>query len=97
MKLLIAPLFLFSCGLLPSFPGLAEPSAAQNVTAPIASVAQLVEPESLWRFAWLSVLLVLFFPKVREPLVGVWTALFKAAAIPFLLLREWHDSKFGAK
>jgi len=87
-------LLLASCGMLkPSLPSL--PGVGGAVASPVASVAKFVEPESLWRFAWLSIILVLFFPKIREPLVSLWTAIFRAIAIPFLLMRAWYESKFG--
>ena len=89
------PVFLLvSCGArMPSLPSL--PGTDGAAASPAATVAKFVEPESLWRFAWLSIILVLFFPKIREPLVSLWTAIFRAIAIPFLLIRAWYESKFG--
>jgi len=59
----------------------------QTATAEILETAS----ESLWRFGWISILLVLFFPRVREPILGLWTAMLKALAIPFLAIRRWFD------
>jgi len=86
------PVFLLvSCGaLMPSLPSL--PSGGGSAS-PVSSVAKFVEPESLWRFAWLSIILVLFFPKIREPLVGLWTAIFRAITVPFMAVRDFYDKK----
>ena len=59
----------------------------QTATAEILDTVS----ESLWRFGWISILLVLFFPRVREPLLGLWMAMLRALAIPFLAIRRWFD------
>ena len=59
----------------------------QTATAELISTAS----DGLWKFGWMSILLVLFFPKVREPILGLWTALLGAIAIPFLADRQWFD------
>ena len=83
--------------LTPSLPSVPSLTSVDHVsTSTVADAIGFVQPENLWRFAWLSVLLVLFFPSVREPVTRLWAAIFKALAIPFLLMRAWFDSKFGA-
>ena len=57
----------------------------QTATAELISTAS----DGLWKFGWMSILLVLFFPKV--PILGLWTALLGAIAIPFLAVRQWFD------
>jgi hypothetical protein len=32
---------------------------------------------------------------VREPLVNLWTAIFRALAIPFVFIRDWYDRRSG--
>ena len=53
--------------------------------------------DQIGNFAWLSVILVLFFPRMRDPLVGLWTAIFGALSIPFLALRKWYENRSNVK
>ncbi len=48
---------------------------------------------NLWSWAWLSVLLLLFLPGIRQPMLTLWTAIFNALAIPFLFIREKFDTR----
>jgi len=68
--------------------------AAPTTTPSVPSVTEV--NNFLWQFGWLSVLLLLFFPAVREPIVGLWTAIFRTLAIPFLAIRHWYDRKIGS-
>ena len=68
-------------------------SAPVSTTIPGAQALQLVEPQNLWRFGWLSFALVFVFPAIRKPIVSLWTAIFNALALPFLVIRRWYDEK----
>ena len=83
---------LASCNMMPSMPWSSTPEVVveapkQTATAELLDTAT----ESIWRFGWMAIFLVLVFPRMREPLVTLWTALFQALAIPFLALRRWYD------
>jgi len=80
-----------SCGIMQGVVDFVSP-ASPEVTDPKPLP---VGTEDLYRFGWLSILLVLFFPKVREPLVNLWTAIFRALAIPFVFIRDWYDRRSG--
>jgi hypothetical protein len=85
--------FLFalcSCGLMEF---VASPFTSQEVGAEDPKSVLPVETEDIFRFGWLSIFLVLVFPKVREPLVNLWTSIFRALAIPFVYLRERFDGR----
>jgi len=73
----------------PKLPGTGVADGALNATG--------VTLDQIGNFAWLSVILVLFFPKMREPLVTLWTAIMGALAVPFIALRYWADSRFGSR
>jgi len=79
-----------------SAPTLAPPSAPTptTITPALPSVSSV--NETLWQFGWLSVLLLLFFPAIREPLVQLWTSIFRTLAIPFLAVRHWYDNKISS-
>jgi len=64
-------------------------------TSPIPSVSNI--GDTLWQFGWLSILLLLFFPAIRVPIVGLWTAIFNTLAVPFLAARAWYDGKSSKK
>jgi len=79
-------------GLLPSSPMPQSPGAG----GPIGLAQQGLEiasPQSLWSYAWLSILLVLFFPQVRRPVTALWSAVFRALAVPFIAIRRKFDSR----
>ena len=85
-------LLMASCNMLPSMPW--SSSSEVVVEAPKqTATAELLDTASqtLWKFGWMAIFLVLVFPRMREPLVTLWTALFRALAIPFLALRRWYD------
>lgn len=81
----------------PKLPSLPGTSGGAPMTQPGAGVVSqslnIVQPENLWRFGWLSIVLVLFFPQIRQPLVNLWTSIFRAMAVPFLLIRDKYESK----
>lgn len=78
------------CGMLPSFG--AAPEVVTTVPPSVPTTLPVLT-DTVWRFGWLSLLLILFLPGVRAPLLSFWTAIFNALAIPFLALRRWYDSK----
>lgn len=81
-----------SCASLNPFSGFGESTAqklppANNVTGSISDVT-----ESAKSWAYLSILLVFIFPKMREPIVNFLTAVFTALAIPFEMLTDKYNS-----
>jgi beta-lactamase regulating signal transducer with metallopeptidase domain len=68
----------------------APPLAADPVTGIFDSATT-----GLWSWAWLSILLLLFLPGIRQPLLVLWTAVFRALAIPFLFVRQKFDIRAG--
>jgi len=93
--LLVCSLFLFAlsgCGIVSSIlPSSSEPV----VSAPTGVIASTIHETgaTLWKFAWLSVLLLLFLPSIRVPLVGLWKALFRLLAIPLVWLEKYLRDK----
>ena len=100
--LVLGGITLFGCSMLnpfssgPSLPKLPGTGNAAGATGG-ALAASGVTIDQIGNFAWLSVILVLFFPKMREPLVSLWTAIFGTLAIPFIAARHWADAKFASK
>jgi len=48
----------------------------------------------LYQWWWMGLVLVLFFPQVREPIIQFWTAIFRALAVPFEFMRmKWDNYK----
>ena len=89
---LVLLLMLTGCNMVPSWPW--SSSSEVVVEAPKqTATAELLDTASqmLWKFGWMAIFLVLVFPRMREPLVTLWTALFRALTIPFLALRRWYD------
>jgi hypothetical protein len=77
-------LFLAACqGLAPSPDIQLEAPSLPGITPAV---------DSLWKFGWLSVLLVFIFPGIRVPLVTLWTTILRCLAIPF----AWARSKFDS-
>ena len=73
-------------------------SSAPPVSLPVAPPPAILPSvgglgDTLWQFGWLSILLLLFFPAVRGPIVGLWTAIFNTLALPFLAIRDWYDAR----
>ncbi len=97
-KVIVIMLCTWGCGMFgPSLPSLPKPQAPTSVAGTTSNVVtgavNFVQPESLWRFAWMSVLLTLFFPQIRQPLVHLWTSIFRAMAVPFMFIRDKYESK----
>ena len=72
----------------PKLPGTGGGGASGALATTETTLAQI------GNFAWLSVILVLFFPKMREPLVNLWTAILGALSIPFMAAKSWADKRF---
>jgi len=89
MKLLYPLALLASCSLIPdTLTG--GPTAVPSI--PSVDTIETVT-SSAWRFAWLSLLLLIFLPGVKRPLLTFWTAVFRALSIPFMAVRDWYESK----
>lgn len=80
------------CSLLPSLGGSYEPSSTETFPAATNSVVGWFRPDNIMRFGWLSIFLVLVFKRLRQPIVTLWTAIFRALAIPFIEVRRRYDS-----
>ena len=100
--LVLGGITLFGCSMLnpfssgPSLPKLPGTGNAAGATGG-ALAASGVTIDQIGNFAWLSVILVLFFPKMREPLVSLWTAILGALSIPFMAAKSWADKRFQPK
>ena len=96
---LFALLGLAACSIfpIPSFLGGSPAQVDAGVIEEGAVAATSSFLSQISRFAWLSVLLVLFFPTIRTPLVNLWTSIFGALAIPFLAIRQWYDNRSNPK
>jgi len=77
----------FSGPSLPKLPKTPMPGGATGTTLQATGVTL----EQLSNFAWLSVILVLFFPKMREPLVNLWTQLLSMLTLPFIFIQDWAE------
>ena len=85
--ILVALALLVSCSGLATLPFV----GSSEESAEVGAVAEVTN--NLWRFGWLSAILVLLLPQVREPLVVLWSAIFRALAVPFLAIRQWFDDR----
>ena len=100
LSLLSLLVLLGSCSLLsssPSLPSLPGGSPIGQAAPPTGVVTKTVSEatDQVWRWAWLSVLLVLVFPSARAPIVGFIKALFTVLALPLNHLILLYDQKFG--
>ena len=91
--LLLFLFFMVSCSSLNPFPKVPEvlPSSvykppANQVTG---TVSDLTDTAKSW--AWLSIILVFFFPKMREPLVHLLTSVANTISIPFDFLTDKYS------
>jgi hypothetical protein len=91
--LAVAALVVASCSILNPFSGASGETSNIPTVVPdfVGSPA-----ESLWKFAWLSVLLVFIFPAVRAPLTTLWTTILNLLVLPFSALKSWLEAKLGS-
>ena len=47
----------------------------------------------LVEFRWWMLIGLLFFPQVREAIGTFLVAIFRAAQVPFLMIRQWYESR----
>jgi len=81
-----------SCGILSSgFPRPSLPVAPPSGVVESALAVSDSTLDQIGNFAWLSILLVLFLPGIRKPLVSLWTSIFGAFSVPFMALRKWYE------
>ena len=94
MKYLI-PLLLLSSGsaLTPSLPTLPTPSASTTPTTQVGAAMKGVE-DSLWNYAWLSIILVFVFPSMRAPIVALLKALFTVLRLPLDHVIMLYNQKY---
>ncbi len=54
----------------------------------------------VYQWWWMSLVLVLLFPQIRQPVLGFWTAIFRVLTTPLELARlkfeAYKSKKFGA-
>lgn len=83
MKYLLLLLLLISCSsLVPSLPNMS--TSVGSSAAPTTAVGTVMKEttDSVFQWAWLSILLVIFFPSMRAPIVSFLKALFFILALP---------------
>ena len=94
MKHLIPLLLLSSCSALtPSLPTLPTPSAPTTPTTQVGAAMKGVE-DSLWNYAWLSIILVFVFPSMRAPIVAFLKALFTVLRLPLDHVIMLYNQKY---
>jgi hypothetical protein len=88
LTVILTLILVSSCSSLNPFSSPSVPTV-QGVVPSTPTSAPVLSQDSLWKFAWLSVLLVFFFPKTRDPLVHLWVQIIKIISIPFVLATDW--------
>jgi len=94
MKLLLIPLLLLSCSVLtPKLPTLPSSPAPTTPTTQVGAAMKGVE-DSLWNYAWLSIILVFVFPSMRAPIVAFLKALFTVLRLPLDHVIMLYNNKY---
>ena len=94
MKYLIPLLLLSSCSVFtPKLPTLPTPSAPKPPTTQVGDALKGVE-DSLWNYAWLSIILVFVFPSMRAPIVAFLKALFTVLRLPLDHVIMLYNQKY---
>jgi len=95
LVLILAGLLLIGCSsLVPDLPNMSTSvgSSAQPTTAVGAVMKETTD--TVWQWAWLSVLLVFVFPSMRAPITGFLSALFCVLRLPLDHVIMLYNEKF---
>ena len=93
MKYPLLLLLLMSCSsLVPSLPNMSTSVGSTQSTA----VGQVMQEttDTVWQWAWLSILLVFIFPSMRAPITAFLKALFTVLRLPLDHIIMLYNQKF---
>jgi len=93
MKYLLLLFLLMSCSsLMPSLPDMSTSVGSTQSTA----VGQVMQEttDTVWQWAWLSILLVFIFPSMRAPITAFLKALFTVLRLPLDHVIMLYNQKF---
>lgn len=93
MRYLLLLLLLASCSsLMPSLPDISTSVGSTPSTA----VGQVMQEttDTVWQWAWLSILLVFIFPSMRAPITAFLKALFTVLRLPLDHVIMLYNQKF---
>ena len=93
MKYLLLLFLLMSCSsLMPSLPNMSTSVGSTQSTA----VGQVMQEttDTVWQWAWLSILLVFIFPSMRAPITAFLKALFTVLRLPLDHVIMLYNQKF---
>lgn len=93
MKYLLLLFLLMSCSsLVPSLPTMSTSVGSTQSTA----VGQVMQEttDTVWQWAWLSILLVFIFPSMRAPITAFLKALFTVLRLPLDHVIMLYNQKF---
>ena len=94
MKYLLLLLLLISCSsLVPSLPNMSTSVGSTQSTA----VGQVMQEttDTVWQWAWLSILLVFIFPSMRAPITAFLKALFTVLRLPLDHVIMLYNNKYN--
>lgn len=91
----LACVSVLSCSLFtPSLPSVPPIASSPAPTTKVTAISKDVE-SSLWNYAWLSILLVLFFPSARKPIVELIISVTNVMRLPFDHIQRMYNDKFN--
>ena len=94
MKYLLLLLLLVSCSsLAPSLPSVPSISSTAPPTTAVGAVMKETT-DTVWQWAWLSILLVFIFPSMRSPITAFLKALFTVLRLPLDHVIMLYNQKF---
>lgn len=94
MKYLLLLLLLVSCSsLAPSLPSVPSIGGTAPPTTAVGAVMKETT-DTVWQWAWLSILLVFIFPSMRAPITAFLKALFTVLRLPLDHVIMLYNQKF---
>ena len=92
--LLLIYLTAVSCSVLPDI-GWGGGDDSPKQAPPQTAAGELLNETTdlLVEFRWWMLIGLLFFPQVREAIGTFLVAVFRAAQVPFLMIRQWYESR----
>ena len=94
MKYFLLLLLLVSCSsLAPSLPSVPSISSTAPPTTAVGAVMKETT-DTVWQWAWLSILLVFIFPSMRAPITAFLKALFTVLRLPLDHVIMLYNQKF---
>ena len=94
MKYLLLLFLLMSCSsLVPSLPNMSTSVGSPTQSTAVGQVMQETT-DTVWQWAWLSILLVFIFPSMRSPITAFLKALFTVLRLPLDHVIMLYNQKF---